>query len=129
MGGRSRWTISVLAAVLALFALSCVFSPQTARRSASGVPVQRTSITASQWAFAPAEVRVKANVPVELAVTSIDVDHGIEFTDLAVPLERVLAGRTVTVKFIPDKPGIYQFKCAVVCGAGHDRMIGILIVE
>ena len=74
-------------------------------------------------------MRVKANTRVELVVTSVDVDHGIEFTDLDVPQERVPAGRTVTIKFIPDKPGVYHFRCSVVCGTGHDRMVGLLIVE
>lgn len=119
----------VAVAVLALAILGCTFSPQTARQVASGMPVQRMAVSAKQWEFVPREVRVKVNVPVELGVTSIDVDHGIEFVDLDVPLERVPAGRTVTVKFIPDKPGTYHFRCAVVCGTGHDQMVGVLVVE
>lgn len=119
----------VAVAVLSLAILGCTFSPQAARQVAPGRPVHRVQIAAKQWDFLPREVRVKVNVPVELAVTSVDVDHGIEFDDLDVPLERVPAGRTVTVKFIPDKPGTYHFRCAVVCGTGHDQMVGLLVVE
>ncbi len=116
-------------AVVVFAGFGCTFSPQTARQAASGIPVQRVQITARSWEFTPREVRVKANTAVELMVTSIDVDHGIEFTDLDVPLERVPAGRTVTIRFIPDKLGVYHFRCAVVCGTGHDQMTGLLIVE
>ncbi len=124
-----RLAVGFLLFVTVLAISGCVFSPQTARRAASGIPVQRVEVIAKQWEFVPNEIHVKANSPVELVVTSVDVDHGIEFTDLDVPLERVPAGRTVTVRFIPDKPGIYNFKCAVLCGLGHDQMVGVLIVE
>lgn len=120
--------ISVIAAMV-LGTLGCTFSPQAARQAASGIPVQRVQITARSWEFVPNQVRVKANSPVELSVTSVDVDHGIEFTDMDVPLERVPAGRAVTIRFIPDKPGTYRFRCAVVCGTGHEQMTGLLIVE
>ena len=133
--GRSagRGLVAVVAMFLmgsvALAGFGCTFSPQTARQAASGVAVQRVQITARSWEFVPSEVRVKANTRVEMVVTSVDVDHGIEFIDLDVPQERVPAGRTVTIKFIPDKPGVYHFRCSVVCGTGHDRMVGLLIVE
>lgn len=128
-----RGVIVVFAALLlgtvVLSVSNCTFSPQSARKVASGVSAQRIQITARSWEFIPKEVRVRVNIPVELQVISVDVDHGIEFMDLDVPLERVPAGRTVSVRFIPDKPGIYHFRCAVVCGAGHDQMLGLLIVE
>lgn len=121
--------VAVFLAAAALSVSNCTFSPQSARKVASGISAQRIQITARSWEFVPKEVRVRVNIPVELQVTSVDVDHGIEFTDLDVPLERVPAGRTVSIRFIPDKPGIYHFRCAVVCGTGHDQMLGLLIVE
>jgi cytochrome c oxidase subunit 2 len=120
--------VLLLAAVM-LASGGCTFSPQTARRVATGLEVQKVKIVARNWEFVPSEIRVKAGMPVELKVYSADVDHGIEFTDLDVPVERIPAGRTVTVRFIPSKPGVYHFRCAVVCGTGHDEMKGILIVE
>lgn len=118
-----------LVGVLALVVAGCVFSERAATQANPGVAPQRVQVKASQFAFTPGEVRVKANLPVEMVVTSVDVDHGVDFSDLDVPLERVPAGRTVTVRFIPDKPGVYHFHCAVVCGTGHAGMAGVLVVE
>lgn len=126
--GAGLLAVALIGAVT-LASSGCTLSPRTARQAAPGVPVQRVEITARSWEFVPNLVLVKVNQPVELVVTSVDVDHGIEFTDLDVPMERVPAGRTVIVRFIPDKPGVYNFRCAVVCGTGHDRMQGLLIVE
>lgn len=129
MGIKRAWSFPVVVGVLAMIGSACTFSPQTARQAATGITVQRVEIASRQWTMTPNQVRVKVNTTVEFVVTSVDVDHGIEFTDLDVPLERVPAGRTVTVKFIPDKVGTYHFRCAVVCGTGHDQMVGTLVVE
>lgn len=46
-----------------------------------------------------------------------------------------LAGRTVTVTFVADKAGVFQFLCAIVhdhelgnCDADHVRMVGYIVV-
>lgn len=127
--GMGVGLIAALALAIALAGSGCTFSPQTARQVASGVSVQQVRIDAKQWDFTPGEVRVKLGTPVELVFTSLDVDHGIEFSDLDVPMERVPAGRTVTIRFIPARLGVYHFNCAVLCGIGHDRMRGTLVIE
>jgi heme/copper-type cytochrome/quinol oxidase subunit 2 len=33
------------------------------------------------------------------------------------------------VKFTPDKAGRYVFECSKLCGAGHEFMHGVLVVE
>ncbi|MDP2660797.1 MAG: cupredoxin domain-containing protein [Dehalococcoidia bacterium] len=129
MGITKRWLAWSLVGVLVLAVAGCVFSERAASQANPGVSPQRVQVKASQWAFNPSEVRVKANLPVEIVVTSVDVDHGIVFSDLDVPVERVPAGRSVTARFIPDKPGVYHFHCSVVCGTGHDKMSGVLVVE
>ncbi|MDO8691902.1 MAG: cupredoxin domain-containing protein, partial [Dehalococcoidia bacterium] len=104
---KRRWVALSLVGVLALVVAGCVFSERAASQANPGVAPQRVQVKASQWAFTPGEIHVKANLPVELVVTSVDVDQGRDFSDMDVPLERVPAGRTVTVRFIPDKPGVY----------------------
>lgn len=128
-GAIIKRVVIAFVGVLILAGFGCVFSPQTASKATSGVPPQRVQIIAKQWEFVPNEIHVKVGMPVELVVTSVDVDHGIQFADMDVPVERVPAGRTVTIRFIPDKPGTYHFECAVVCGLGHDQMRGTLISE
>lgn len=113
-----------LVLILLLSLSACVGS-----RTPGSPQVQKVEITATQWAFSPGQVRVKNGLPVELKVYSADVDHGMEFLDMDVPVERVPAGRTVYIRFLPYRAGEYHFRCAVVCGAGHDEMSGTLIVE
>lgn len=85
-------------------------------------------ITAKQFSFDPAEVRVKLGEKVRLEVTSVDVEHGI-----AVPafnLDATLKpGTTTKLEFTADKTGGFPFFCNVFCGSGHGGMRGTLIVE
>lgn len=127
--GASGFAVLALGAAVTLGAAGCVFSPQTARQVARALPVQRVEVSAWSWEFAPTLLLVKTDAPVELVVTSTDVLHGMEFPDLKVPVEMVRSGRTQTVKFTPDKPGVYNIRCSVPCGEGHSRMWGLLIVQ
>lgn len=104
-------------------------NPSIARPPAGPPPAMKIPIKAKTWEFLPPVISAKVGIPVELTVTSVDVDHGIEFTDLDIPSERAPAGRSIIVRFIPSKPGTYHFKCAVLCGTGHENMTGLLIVE
>jgi heme/copper-type cytochrome/quinol oxidase subunit 2 len=38
-------------------------------------------------------------------------------------------GEETTIAFVAKTPGTYDFKCTVVCGFGHGRMKGQLIVD
>lgn len=75
------------------------------------------------------ELRVPAGEDqvVRVHVTSGDVWH-----TFGVPEKRVKAdaipGQTSTTWFIADEPGTYQIKCFELCGEGHSRMVGELIV-
>ncbi len=85
-------------------------------------------MTANRYSFTPAEIHVRAGVPVQLLVTSEDADHGITIPGLALEREAV-RGRTTTIEFTPKRPGRYEFECAVECGPGHSQMTGVLVVE
>jgi cytochrome c oxidase subunit 2 len=85
-------------------------------------------MTAKQFAFDPAEVRVKLGTRVRLLVTSTDVAHG-----LAIPAFNVNASLPpnieTAVEFVADQKGEFPFFCNTFCGSGHMGMRGTLIVE
>ena len=63
-------------------------------------------------------------------LSSDDTDHG--FRIVGTDVDRVIPKRgrgTMVVPFTPPQAGRYTFECSKVCGAGHDFMHGVLIVE
>ncbi|MBI4434055.1 cupredoxin domain-containing protein [Candidatus Uhrbacteria bacterium] len=85
-------------------------------------------ITARQWAFTPAEIRVGLGDRVVLDIASTDVDHGIAIPEFGMRKE-LKAGTTTRVEFTASKAGSFSFVCSVFCGQDHRNMRGSLIVE
>ncbi|OGN08513.1 MAG: hypothetical protein A2750_02200 [Candidatus Yanofskybacteria bacterium RIFCSPHIGHO2_01_FULL_45_42] len=81
------------------------------------------------------EIHVKAGEVVLLTFTvskrDEDVSHTFtvnEFKDQGWDIE--LEEGTKSYKLVvPDKPGTYEFLCAIKCGPGHDDMKGKLVIE
>jgi cytochrome c oxidase subunit 2 len=94
----------------------------------AGPAVQRVEMKAGKFAFSPSRPRVKAGVPVQLSILSTDGVHGIAIPGLKIN-QRLDRGRETLVSFTPTQPGSYPFRCSVMCGQGHQEMIGELIVE
>ena len=108
-------------------------------------PRQVITVNAKKYEFRPGEIHVHKGVRVELKIHSEDVVHGAKlnlypegssdkgapgllFSD---PAEngKVEKGVDQVLDFVPQQTGVYEFKCAKVCGFGHNRMKGKLIVE
>ena len=115
-----------MALVLALLAFgltACI-----GQKLASPSDVSQISVAARQSEFQPAEIRVKTGSRVKLIVNNDDVEHGLTIRELGLTALRVTTRKEV-LEFTPQKPGTYEFRCNVQCGLGHDRMVGILIVD
>lgn len=115
-----------------LCAVVCALAA-TARPDASHARQQKAQVVeidAERFSFTPSEVRVKADAPVEIRLTSDDTDHGFRIlgTDINIIIPKRGRG-TATVTFQPPKPGRYVFECSKLCGAGHAFMRGTLIAE
>jgi cytochrome c oxidase subunit II len=104
------------AALLALF----VLTGQRFHANAQDAP-QRIQITAKRFDFTPGEITLKKGVPVVLALTSEDVDHGLKFKELHVDV-KAKKGQTSEVTFTPDQVGTFVGQCSVFCGSGHGSM-------
>jgi cytochrome c oxidase subunit II len=86
-------------------------------------------ITAKKYAFDPPRIEMKVGETVELHLASLDVKHGFECKDLGLQKVTFEKGKPATLTVAPDKPGIYDFKCANFCGMGHGRMKGQIVVS
>jgi cytochrome c oxidase subunit II len=84
-------------------------------------------LVARMWSFDPDEIRVPAGSTVDFYLTSADVVHGFFIERKAVNLMAIPgAVNKVTVKF--DDYGTYTILCHEYCGAGHQNMMGKIIV-
>lgn len=90
--------------------------------------VYEAVIIASTFQYTPNEIRVPAGSTVTFRITSRDVVHGMQMTEI--PFNVMLIPGQVTqatVKF--DEPGEHLLICHEYCGTGHQAMYGKVIVE
>lgn len=70
---------------------------------------------------------VQENKVVGLKVTSIDVIHAFNVLELGVMIDAV-PGKENEFWFLAESPGEYKFQCRELCGVGHGRMNGTVVV-
>jgi cytochrome c oxidase subunit II len=108
-------------------------------------PPRIISVSAKNFEFDPAVIHMKVDERVELDVTSEDRTHGIRIsafpdgakTNTAPGLSfpngedcyKLKAGEMVAIGIVPTEPGTYNFSCCKLCGSGHKRMKGQIIVD
>lgn len=80
-------------------------------------------IEASQFAYAPAVLRVKPGDRVTIDLVATDVVHGIYIDEYALQASAD-PGQTARLTFTADKTGLFRFRCLVPCGQLHPFMIG-----
>ena len=87
-------------------------------------------VTAERFRFSPDEIKIRCGETVEFRLESDDTDHGFRILDTDIDLVIPKRGRgEITVTFTPDRAGRYSFECSKLCGAGHEFMHGVLVVE
>lgn len=94
----------------------------------SKAPGQQINVVMKKYDILPSVIRVKSGEPVELDVTTADVQHGFDVPDLGIK-ESVQPGRTTRITFTPQKKGEFKVVCGVICGPHHEDMTGKLVVE
>jgi heme/copper-type cytochrome/quinol oxidase subunit 2 len=105
---------------------------------------RRVKMTARQYAFNPAVLRVNKGDTVRLRITSEDVIHGLymeafdfnvkiipdspylELTHPSRPEEPMK--RVEEVVFVADRTGKFRYRCSHTCGSMHPFMQGELVV-
>lgn len=96
-------------------------NPQTGR-------VREFKMTARKYKYDPKVITVNQGDKVRLIITALDRKHGFKLK--AYGINQVLEkGDPTIIEFTAGKPGTFVFRCSVVCGWGHHRMKGKLIVK
>jgi cytochrome c oxidase subunit 2 len=90
-------------------------------RSRAQEAPKKIEIIAKRFEFSPNEITVKKGDPVELIVTSQDVDHGLKITELGVNL-KISKGKPSEATFTPTEAGDFTGQCTSFCGPGHGGM-------
>jgi heme/copper-type cytochrome/quinol oxidase subunit 2 len=90
--------------------------------------VKTVEITASKFQFDPATITVTEGDRVRLRLHSLDRPHAFAIKAFRVKALIPRAGETITVEFVADRAGSFDFTCAEYCGTGHARMKGRLVV-
>jgi cytochrome c oxidase subunit II len=74
------------------------------------------------------EIRIPANTPVRVEVSSADVIHSFWVPELNGKID-LIPGRTNTVWLQADTPGEYRGQCGEFCGVQHAHMAFLVIAE
>ena len=90
-------------------------------------PGRRIEIVARRYSFAPAEITVRRNEAVTLALTSQDVTHSLLIPGLHINAT-ASKGRVTEVTVTPDKVGDFPGRCGRFCGSGHGSMLFVVHV-
>ena len=112
-----------------LLALSAMAAGMSARQVKGDVEdVKTVDVTASRFQFDPATITVTEGDRVRLRLHSMDRDHAFAIKAFRVKALIPRAGEAITVEFVADRAGSFDFTCAEYCGTGHGRMKGRLVV-
>lgn len=82
-----------------------------------------TKILVKNWSFSPATITVHVGKATDLAFDTKEGVHGVESADLGIAKTMLMPGKVTDISFTPAKPGTFSVHCAVVCGAGHAKMM------
>ena len=121
-----RTLFLILFAALFLIIGGCANTKETLQPSSTKVISEGETlrIKASSFKFNPSEVKIPANKDIELQLDLGESLHGLAIPELNVDIKE--DGGSVIIN---AEPGEYTYFCSIMCGAGHDEMKGVLIVE
>lgn len=87
--------------------------------------------TGHQWAWQVSPATVPAGQPVEIRVTTGDVNHGFgvyDTHDRLITQTQAMPGFTNVIRHTFSEPGTYRILCLEYCGLGHHTMSSQLVV-
>jgi cytochrome c oxidase subunit II len=125
---EKTWMWIVLGILGALLLASIWFTPYGESAGAGG---QRMDVVARQFAWTLEPNRVRAGVPVEFRLRSVDVNHafGVYDPDGKLVFQvQVMPDREQRAVETFETPGTYEILCLEYCGVLHHGMVGSFTV-
>ncbi len=98
-----------------------------AAAGAAARPGPEVSIRASGSGFEPSEVVVRKGEAVRVVLSSTDREHCFAVDALRIE-KRILAGRSTSFDFTPDRAGRFPFYCCLESGTQAEVERGVLVV-
>jgi len=114
----------IIVSGLALFVVVAAGALAQDAAAASG----EIKMTAKKYQFDPNVITVKKGDHVKLIITALDRNHGFKLEAFGIN-QKLEKGEVTTIEFTADKTGTFPFKCSEVCGLGHGKMKGKLVVQ
>lgn len=114
--------------IILLIAVCATAAGAWAPQVQDGGNVKTIDVIASRFQFEPATITVAQGDRVRLRLHSADRTHAFAIKALRVKTLIPSGGEAVTVEFVADRAGSFDFTCAEYCGTGHARMKGRLVV-
>jgi cytochrome c oxidase subunit 2 len=93
----------------------------------AGPPDTVLSVVMKKWAILPDRIVIRQGARVEMVVSTIDVEHGIAVPGLGIN-EPVQPSKPAVIRFLARTPGTYPMHCSILCGRGHDKMTGVIVI-
>jgi plastocyanin len=138
---RLRTLLFACTMMLSFVGIRVLAKPQ---ENAASEP-RTVEMTANNYVFSPSSVHVKVGETVRLSIIAEDKEHGVRikpFAEGSAPgtaagLE-ILASEncvkfkkheTGMIEFTARTPGTYEFECCKLCGFGHGKMKGEIVVD
>lgn len=85
--------------------------------------VVEVTIKATNWEFEPNEITVKKGTKIVLTLENVEGIHAVAIPGFGV---NVQAGEPV--ELIANETGEFPFACSILCGKGHSKMLGKIVV-
>ncbi len=92
------------------------------------IGLDRNDPPARDDVFTIGEMHFPTGRPVRVRLRSKDVIHSFFLPNLRIKQDAV-PGMAIEVWFTPNLPGTYEIACAELCGLGHYRMKGSLVID
>ena len=86
--------------------------------------VVEAKITATTFDYDVKEIKANVGDTIKLTVVNDVGTHGVAIDEFGVDIK---GGETA--EFVAAKAGEFDYYCSVMCGVGHDKMLGKLIVK
>jgi cytochrome c oxidase subunit 2 len=123
-----RHVFSVIALLLALGATAAWAGGARMASAADLRQVKTLDVVASRFQFEPATISVVQGDQIRLRLRSADRAHAFAIRAFRVKAVIPKGGEEVTVEFVADRAGTFDYACAEYCGIGHGAMKGRLVV-
>ncbi len=111
-----------------VLALGSMATQRSAQGQGQGENLREIEVAAREFEFMPSDIELERGVPVDMVLTATEVLMGFYAPELKLRAE-IAPGRPVRLRFVPSRPGSYEFHCDIFCGSGHEEMSGRITVR